>query len=122
MTPILDPVKFNISPEQLQELLKERHALRLIDVREQEEWEICHLPEAELYPMSRLSEVQEELMETEEPIVVYCHHGIRSAGVCSQLRYLGKENVFNLSGGIDRWSAEVDPSVPSYSAQRPSDN
>lgn len=122
MTPILDPVKFNISPEQLQELLKERHALRLIDVREEEEWEICHLPEAELYPMSRLSEVQEELMETEEPIVVYCHHGIRSAGVCSQLRYLGKENVFNLSGGIDRWSAEVDPSVPSYSAQRPSDN
>lgn len=115
-------MKFNISPEQLQELLKERHALRLIDVREEEEWEICHLPEAELYPMSRLSEVQEELMETEEPIVVYCHHGIRSAGVCSQLRYLGKENVFNLSGGIDRWSAEVDPSVPSYSAQRPSDN
>lgn len=122
MTPILDPVEFNISPEQLQELLKERHALRLIDVREEEEWEICHLPEAELYPMSRLSEVQEELMATEEPIVVYCHHGIRSAGVCSQLRYLGKENVFNLSGGIDRWSAEIDPSVPSYSGQRPSNN
>jgi len=122
LTPILDPVEFNISPEQLQELLKERHALRLIDVREEEEWEICHLPEAELYPMSRLSEVQEELMATEEPIVVYCHHGIRSAGVCSQLRYLGKENVFNLSGGIDRWSAEIDPSVPSYSGQRPSNN
>ena len=122
MTSILDPVEFNISPEQLQELLKNRHDLRLIDVREQDEWEICHLPQAELYPMSRFSELQEELMETEEAIVVYCHHGIRSAGVCSQLRYLGKENVFNLSGGIDRWSAEIDPSVPSYSAHRPSPN
>ena len=115
-------MKFNISPEQLQELLQERHELRLIDVREEEEWDICHLPEAELYPMSRFEEVQEELMESEEPIVVYCHHGIRSAGICSQLRCLGKENVFNLSGGIDRWSAEVDPSLPTYSAHRPSSN
>lgn len=111
-------MEFNISPEQLAELLKERQSLRLIDVREEEEWDICRLPEAELFPMSRLQDLQEELMETEDAIVVYCHHGIRSAGVCSQLRYLGKANVFNLSGGIDRWSAEVDPSVPAYSAQK----
>jgi adenylyltransferase/sulfurtransferase len=107
-------VEFNITPEQLSELLKERQPLRLIDVREEEEWDICRLPEDELYPMSLLQDLQEELIETEEPIVVYCHHGIRSASVCSQLRYLGKANVFNLSGGIDRWSTEIDPSVPAY--------
>lgn len=109
-------MEFNISPEQLKELLASRDKVRVIDVREREEWDICHLPEAELFPMSRFSESQEELMEVEDPIVVYCHHGIRSAGVCSQLRYLGKGNVFNLSGGINRWSAEVDPTVPTYSS------
>lgn len=107
---------FNITPEELKELLQSRRQVRLIDVREPEEWDLCHLPEAELYPMSLFAQVQEELVEAEDPIVVYCHHGIRSAGVCSQLRYLGKEDVFNLSGGIDRWSSEVDPTLPTYSS------
>ncbi len=108
-------MKFNISPEQLKELLAQKKQIRLIDVREEEEWGICHLPEAELFPLSKLHQSQEELMEAEEALVVYCHHGLRSADVCSQLRFLGKENVYNLDGGIDRWAAEVDPSLPSYS-------
>lgn len=108
-------MEFNITPEQLKELLANREKVRVIDVREREEWDFGHLAGAELFPLSSFSESQEELMEVEDLIVVYCHHGIRSAGVCSQLRYLGKDNVLNLSGGIDRWSAEVDPSMPTDS-------
>lgn len=108
-------MEFNITPEQLKELLANRDKVRVIDVRERDEWDIGHLEEAELFPMSSFSDSQEELMEVEDLIVVYCHHGIRSAGVCSQLRYLGKDNVLNLAGGIDRWSAEVDPNMPTYS-------
>jgi monothiol glutaredoxin len=46
--------------------------------------------------------------------VVYCHHGIRSAHAAEQLRAAGFTRVFNLAGGIDRWSGEVDASVPRY--------
>jgi len=123
-------VNFNISPEELKQLLADRQEessrqdrgpgakLRLIDVREQEEFELCALPEAELRPMSEFSRYQEELVASEETLVVYCHHGIRSAGIVSQLRYLGHDNVMNLSGGIDRWSTEIDPEVPRYGAHQ----
>ncbi|MHC4836959.1 MAG: rhodanese-like domain-containing protein [Planctomycetota bacterium] len=113
-------MNFNISPEELRDLLaqakdaSERPRLRLIDVREPEEHEICALPGAELCPMSEFSHHQEGLIDSEETLVVYCHHGIRSAGVVNQLRYLGQEKVLNLAGGIDRWSTEVDPTVPRY--------
>lgn len=119
---------FNITPEELRELLAEKQAqsnggeraecpkLRLIDVREPDEFQLCALPDAELRPMSEFSRFQEELVESEETLVVYCHHGIRSAGVVNQLRYLGRENVLNLTGGIDRWSTEIDPQVPRYGA------
>jgi len=48
------------------------------------------------------------------PIVVYCHHGVRSRPVCEQLLQRGFTNVHNLVGGIDAWSATVDSSVPRY--------
>jgi adenylyltransferase/sulfurtransferase len=47
-------------------------------------------------------------------VVVYCHHGMRSARAVSTLRHAGWERVRNLSGGIDRWSIEADPKTPRY--------
>jgi sulfur-carrier protein adenylyltransferase/sulfurtransferase len=47
-------------------------------------------------------------------VVVYCHHGIRSGNAIAQLRAIGFTNLHNLSGGIDRWTSEVDPSLPKY--------
>ncbi len=47
-------------------------------------------------------------------IVVHCHHGVRSRAVAKQLIEDGFSNVHNLVGGIDAWSATVDPSVPRY--------
>ena len=50
----------------------------------------------------------------DEEIVVYCHHGIRSLNAISQLRALGFTRLYNLSGGIDQWTTDIDPSLPRY--------
>jgi rhodanese-related sulfurtransferase len=47
-------------------------------------------------------------------VVVYCHHGIRSLHGMSALQAAGFKQVYNLSGGIDLWSVEVDSSMPRY--------
>ena len=86
---------------------------RLIDVREPEEIELARVGGAELLPLSRVSEWAPQLDPAEE-IVFMCHHGIRSAQVCAVLARAGFDKLHNLAGGIDRWSAEVDPEVPRY--------
>jgi adenylyltransferase/sulfurtransferase len=50
----------------------------------------------------------------DRPMVVYCHHGMRSAHAIHLLQSLGIQHMSNLQGGIDRWSQEVDPSVARY--------
>lgn len=102
-----------ISARELSEKLKQREKFRLVDVREQEEFEIARIENAELLPLSDFQNWIETLNPTEE-IVFMCHHGVRSAQVCAFLARNGFENVWNLSGGIDAWSAEVDRNVPRY--------
>ena len=87
--------------------------VRLIDVREAWEFELARVEGAELLPLSRLSEWEGALTDDEE-IVFMCHHGIRSAHVCAHLARNGLTKLYNLAGGIDRWSVEVDPSMPRY--------
>ena len=102
-----------ITPEQLDARIKRGDALRLIDVREPIEHEIAHIAGAELLPLSRFDEWAGAL-NPEEETVVMCHHGIRSAQVCAFLSRQGFKQLYNLAGGIDRWSQEVDGSVPQY--------
>lgn len=106
----------SIFPKQLSEKLKSGEKLNLIDVREPLEFEIARIEEAKLLPLSRFSEWIGEIISAKEKqiIVVMCHHGIRSAQVCAYLAQNGFENVFNLEGGIDSWSMEVDEKVPRY--------
>ncbi|CAN5369063.1 rhodanese-like domain-containing protein [soil metagenome] len=103
----------SISPKKCSEKLKKGETLRFIDVRELQEFEIARVEEAELLPLSRFNEWIETLKPAEE-IVVMCHHGIRSANVCMFLVRNGFEKVFNLEGGIDLWSTEVDAQIPRY--------
>lgn len=103
-----------ITPEQLDARLKRNEAVRLIDVREPIEYEIAHIVGAELLPLSRFDEWAAALKNPEEEIVLMCHHGIRSAQVCAFLARQGFKRLYNLAGGIDRWSQEVDRSVPQY--------
>lgn len=88
---------------------------RLIDVREPEEWGICRLPGAELLPLSQFAALApERLTDRAQPLLVYCHHGVRSARVVEFLLRGGFSDVTNLAGGIDAWSLDVDPNVPRY--------
>lgn len=102
-----------ITPKQVFEKLQNAEKFRFIDVREPLEYQIANVEGAELLPMSRASEWLGSL-NPEEEIVVMCHHGIRSANVCMFLSQNGFEKVYNLSGGIDLWSYEVDENVPKY--------
>jgi adenylyltransferase/sulfurtransferase len=85
----------------------------LLDVREPYEWAIARLPDARLVPLDTLPDVVHTLDPNAE-LVVYCHHGMRSAAAVAWLRDRGFRRARNLTGGIDRWSREVDPSTRRY--------
>lgn len=103
-----------LSPLELKQRLDAGEKLRLIDVREPEEWQWCRIAGAELRPLSQAGQWIEQLAEGGGPYVFYCHHGRRSGQVCAYLAQRGRQDVYNLSGGIDRWSLQVDPAVPRY--------
>jgi adenylyltransferase/sulfurtransferase len=102
-----------ISPTEFAERVARGDRVRLIDVREPEEFELARVEGAELLPLSRFQEWAGTL-NAEDEIVVMCHHGIRSAHVCAHLAEQGFTKMVNLAGGIERWSVEVDRSVPRY--------
>ena len=105
----------SISATELAALLKLSDAPRLLDVREPEEFEIAALPGARLVPLGQIPVSLEQIADWKnEPVVVYCHHGIRSMHAINFLTQAGFTNLANLSGGIDAWSREVDPKTPRY--------
>ena len=85
----------------------------LLDVREAWEYSTVRLDGATLIPLGDLASRVNEVPR-DAKVVVYCHHGMRSARAVSMLRHGGWERVRNLSGGIDRWSVEADPMTPRY--------
>ena len=85
----------------------------LLDVRELDEWDFCHIEGACHLPMSQIQQRIGELDPTQET-VVYCHHGVRSLRVAAFLVSNGFSRVASLTGGIEAWSVSVDPSVPRY--------
>jgi sulfur-carrier protein adenylyltransferase/sulfurtransferase len=87
--------------------------VELIDVREPYEWQIARIEGARLLPLGRLAAGLSTLPRDRE-VVVYCHHGSRSRAAGEFLVAQGFDTVWNLTGGIDRWSTEVDPSVTQY--------
>ena len=107
------PVLHNMTPGELAERLRHGGELEVIDVREPYEWRIARIDGARLIPLARVPSASAELPR-ERDIVVYCHHGHRSRTAGQILLAQGFRRVWNLSGGIARWSAEVDPSVPTY--------
>ena len=102
-----------MTPAEFAERLRGGEELLLIDVREPEEYELARVEGARLLPLSLFNEWAPSL-DRERETVFMCHHGVRSAQVCAFLARQGFTNIYNLAGGIDRWSEEVDPSVPRY--------
>ncbi|MGP8076046.1 MAG: rhodanese-like domain-containing protein [Thermoplasmata archaeon] len=85
----------------------------LLDVREPFEREVAVIQPSLHIPMNEIPERTEEIPKDRE-LIVYCHGGTRSMMVAGYLESRGFKSVVNLSGGIDAWSVEVDPSVPRY--------
>ena len=105
-----------ISVQEVKRRLDSGEKLALIDVREPFEFAAARLESAELIPMNTVPERLDDLRAKAAgaPLVVLCHHGVRSLNVVAWLRRQGVENCWSMAGGIDLWSLAVDPSVPRY--------
>ncbi len=104
-----------MTPSELAAKLRAPQPPRLLDVRQPEEHAFVALPGSTLIPLGELAGRVEEIEAwKDDEVVVYCHHGIRSAQAVALLRGAGFANVHNLAGGMDRWTDEVEPSLPRY--------
>lgn len=86
---------------------------QIVDVREPWEVAIARLPGSVHIPMHEIPARWSEL-DPQRPVVCVCHHGMRSMQVGYFLERQGLDPVYNLAGGIDAWSREVDPDCPTY--------
>src|SRR5687768_9260103 len=102
-----------ISPRELAQRLAADDALELIDVREPHEWDIARIPRARLIPLGTLGDAIATI-NRDRDVVVHCKSGKRSERAVRQLQAAGYRRVWNLAGGIERWSLDVDEAVPRY--------
>jgi rhodanese-related sulfurtransferase len=104
-----------IMPSDVARLIQDDPKLVLLDCRTGEERRIANIDQSTHIPMNEIPDRIDELspyMDT--PVIVYCHGGKRSLAVTALLRTKGFEKAQSLCGGIDRWSQEVDSSIPQY--------
>jgi len=85
----------------------------LLDVRENWEYETCHIDGATLMPMNTIPARIDDLDE-DAAIVCICHHGARSMQVAAFLEHNGFGKITNLTGGIHAWAVQVDSAMPKY--------
>lgn len=112
----MSDVPLEVSVGEAQRLMTAKGAaLRVIDVRDPDEYALCRLPGAELLPLSTLpSQAREELPDTGAELLVYCHHGMRSARAATLLREMGYGGAISMAGGIEQWALEIDPTTTRY--------
>lgn len=104
-----------ITPLELKQRLDRGDDLMILDVREPHEWEISNLAplNAVLIPKNEILNHLGEL-DTSREIVVHCKVGGRSADVIHELQQHGYKKLINLTGGINQWARDVDPTLPIY--------
>ncbi len=103
-----------ITATELKERLDRGDDVQVIDVREQNEYEIARIPDSKLIPLGQVVGRMSEIDPNRET-VVHCKMGGRSAKAIEALKRAGfTGNLTNLKGGINAWSNEVDPSIPKY--------
>jgi rhodanese-related sulfurtransferase len=101
-----------VTPQQVKESLKSNSPPHVIDVRTSEEWNLANIKDAQLVN----EELTQKMMKwpRNTAIVFFCHHGQRSLDAVSYFAGHGFTNVKSMTGGIDVWSLDIDPSVPRY--------
>lgn len=102
-----------LSATELKELLDSGKTPVILDVREDWEYDICHIEPSVHISMSSLPARLDELNRDDE-IIVICHHGARSMQVAGYMEAQGFQRISNLTGGIHEWTESVDPSMPQY--------
>lgn len=102
-----------ITATELNARLAQGEDLFLLDVREPHEYRFAKIDGSTLIPLQQIPARMGELDPTRH-IVVLCHHGMRSMQAAQYLAQQGFDHISNLSGGIDAWSLQCDPSVPRY--------
>lgn len=85
----------------------------ILDVREPQEVAVCSIPGSLYVPMQQVPRQLGKLPQ-DRPLVVLCHHGVRSATVTAYLQQNGFANALNLAGGIDAWARLVETDMPRY--------
>lgn len=106
----------DMSPKELQQRLEEAKksgaALELFDVRGQGERDRAKIEGASMF--DDVARTHIESLPKDTPLYFHCHHGGRSRRAAEMFVQQGYRNVFNLAGGIDAWSVDVDPRIPRY--------
>lgn len=105
---------YEITPAEVKLKLASAEPPLLLDVREPVELQMASIEGALHIPMGDIPMRANQELDPEAHIVVMCHHGVRSLNVTNWLRQQGFERVQSMRGGIDCWSREVDPKVPTY--------
>ncbi len=101
-----------IDAKKISQWQKDGKAFRFLDVRRDDERELVSLG-GEHIPLDQLEARYKELPHDKLPLIVYCHHGVRSLYATQFLKMHGYD-ALSLRGGIDLWSLEIDPNVPRY--------
>jgi rhodanese-related sulfurtransferase len=107
-------MEYEITPEEVKSKLDAGEPFTLLDVREPWEFETARIDGAKLIPRGDVPSRAHQELDPEEPVVVLCHHGVRSMNVTAWLRQQGFEKAQSMRGGIDAWSRRVDATVPLY--------
>jgi adenylyltransferase/sulfurtransferase len=104
-----------ITAKELKEMIDAGKDFALIDVREQNEYEIVNIPGATLIPKDRIlsGEAFAEIPQ-DKPVVLHCKSGARSAEALAVLRKAGFSDAVHVGGGVLAWVNQVDPSLPTY--------
>jgi rhodanese-related sulfurtransferase len=102
-----------VTPHEVSEKLGRGEKFLFVDVREQWEYETSRIEGAVLIPLREIPAKLQRLAVARE-IVFFCHHGMRSLDAAAWARSQGIKGARSMSGGIDRWTTEVDPGVPRY--------
>ncbi|WP_374652809.1 rhodanese-like domain-containing protein [Dongia sp.] len=97
----------------LQDLIATGRTIELVDVREPWEVDICRIVGSRAIPLGELQHYAPQL-RAEVPLIMICHHGMRSLNATMWLRRNGFDNAMNLAGGIDAWAREIDPDMARY--------
>ncbi len=101
-----------IEPWEVQDMMQKGVKFLLLDCREPWEYQTARIEGATLIPMRQIPQKLTDIPK-DQPVVVYCHSGVRSFNAASWLKQQGV-NALSLNGGIDRWSMEIDPKMPRY--------